>query len=128
MLERSPNNELLDRIYQETVEAFNKYAVKKPTESDFSIQSASHHTLKGIDMAQYMMVQPIIDTLTDYLPKDKAKEAFKIACQRIQTNVELYLYDKENFDQIIYHNRIKLKQIGIPEKQWKEYGGAYLDD
>lgn len=125
MLEKSPNNKLLDRIYQETVGAFNKYAVKKPTESDFSIQSAAFHTLKGIDLAEIFMVEPLIDTLTDYLPKDVAKQAFKDACQRIQTKIDLYIEDKENLDVAISHNRAKLKQIGIPKNNWGEYGGEF---
>ena len=128
MLERSPNNELLDRIYQETVGAFNKYAVKKPTESDISIQSAAFHTLKGIDLAEIFMVEPLIDTLTDYLPKDIAKQAFKDACQRIQAKIDLYIEDKENLDVAISHNQTKLKQIGIPRQKWGEYGGEFSND
>ena len=128
MIERSPYNELLDRIYQETVGAFNKYAVKKPTESDFSIQSAAFHTLKGIDQAEIFMVEPLIDTLTDYLPKDIAKQAFKDACKRSEANVTAYIEDKENLDVAISHNQTKLKQLGIPKEKWGEYGGEFLND
>ena len=125
MLNKNPTDELLDRVFKETVGAFNKYAVKKPTESDFSIQSAAVHTLKGIDLAEIFMVEPLIDTLTDYLPKDIAKQAFKDVCQRIQAKIDLYLKDKENLDVAISHNQTKLKQIGIPKQTWGEYGGEF---
>ena len=125
MLNKNPTDELLDRAFKETVGAFNKYAVKKPTESDFSIQSAAFHTLKGIDLAEIFMVEPLIDTLTDYLPKDIAKQAFKDVCQRIQAKIDLYLKDKENLDVAISHNQTKLKQIGIPKNNWGKYGGEF---
>lgn len=125
MLNKNPTDELLDRVFKETVGAFNKYAVKKPTESDFSIQSAAFHTLKGIDLAEIFMVEPLIDTLTDYLPKDIAKQAFKDVCQRIQAKIDLYIEDKENLDVAISHNQTKLKQIGIPKNNWGKYGGEF---
>lgn len=121
------DNHLLEKIYTETLDAFNQHVVKRPTESDFSIQSSAIHILKGIDIAQYFMVEPLIDTLTDYLPKPIAKEAFKKICVGIQANTEQYLQDKESLDVAIYHNRNKLQQIGIPEEQWGDYGGKYAD-
>lgn len=122
------DNALLEKIYTDTITAFNQHVVKRPTESDFSIQSSGMHILKGIDIAQYFMVEPLIDALTDYLPKPIAKEAFKKICHGIQANTDKYLEDKENLDVAIYHNRNKLKQIGIPEEQWGDYGGGYPND
>lgn len=127
-MKKNPTVELLDKVYKETVGAFNKYAVKKPTESDFSIQSAALHTIKGIDLAEIFIVEPLIDTLTDYLPKDIAKQAFKDACKRIEANVTAYIEDKENLDVAISHNQTKLKQLGIPKEKWGEYGGEFLND
>ena len=122
--------DVFTKIYNESINAFNR-GNKRLGESNLNITSGAYHTMKGIDIAQYFMVEPLIDVLTDYLPKPIAKEAFKKICERIGSQVERYYYKDEEqnvLDTAIAHNQTKLKMLGIPKEQWREFGGEWYEE
>ena len=123
--------DVFTKIFNETINAFNQGGVKRLGESNLNITAGATHVMKGIDLAQYFMVEPLIDALTDHLSKPVAKQVFKQVCQGIGSRVESYYYKDEaqnTLDTVIAHNQTKLKQLGIPKEQWKEYGGAWYED
>lgn len=123
--------DVLTKIYNESINAFNRGGVYRLGESNLNITAGATHVMKGIDLAQYFMVEPLIDALTDHLPKPVAKQVFKEVCQGIGSRVQSY-YFKDEADNVltvvIGHNQTKLKQLGIPKEQWKDYGGAWYED
>ncbi len=123
--------DVFTKIYNETINAFNRGAVYRLGESNLNIISGASQVMKGMDLAQYFMVEPLIDALTDYLPKPIAKKVFKQVCAGIGSRIEAYYY-KDEADNVltvvIGHNQTKLKQLGIPKEQWKDFGGAWYED
>lgn len=119
-----------NKIYQESCNAFNKYAVKSPTKSDFEVKASVVHMMTGIDVAQYFMVEPLIYALLEHLPKKQAKEVFKTVCDSISDAVDEFLKEGEADNVLstrISHNRTALKEIGVSKEQWKKYGGEFYD-
>ena len=123
--------DVFTKIFNESINAFNRGGVYRLGESNLNITSGATHVMKGSDLAQYFMVEPLIDALTEHLPKPIAKQVFKEVCQGIGSRVESYYYKDEaqnTLDTVIAHNQTKLKQLGIPKEQWKEFGGAWYED
>ena len=123
--------DVFTKIYNETCQAFNKGAVKRIGESNLNITSGAYHVMKGMDLAQYFMVEPLIDALLEHLPKPAAKQVFKEVCAGIGAQVEKYYYKDEAqnvLDTAIAHNQTKLKMLGIPKEQWREFGGEWYEN
>lgn len=124
--------DIYSKLYQQTCHAFGEAGTKRLAECKLNIEASATHTLKGMDLAQYFLVAPLIDALLEHLPKPIAKEVFKKACKGIGEQAEEYFYgnknEKENvFDVVLARNRAKLREIGIPEAQFKEYGGEAIE-
>lgn len=124
--------DIYTKLYQQTCHAFGEAGTKRLAECKLNIEASATHTLKGMDLAQYFLVAPLIDALLEHLPKPIAKEVFKKACKGIGEQAEEYFYgnrnEKENvFDVVLARNRAKLREIGIPETQFKEYGGEAIE-
>ena len=119
------------KIFNETINAFNRGGVYRLGESNLNITAGATHVMKGIDLAQYFMVEPLIDELLEVLPKPIAKKVFKNVCAGIGSRIEAYYFKDEaqnTLDTCIAHNQTKLKQLGIPENQWRDFGGAWYED
>lgn len=119
------------KIFNETINAFNRGGVYRLGESNLNIISGAQQVMKGIDIAQYFMVEPLIFELLEVLPKPVAKEVFKKVCAGIGSRVEQYYYKDEaqnTLDTVIAHNQTMLKKLGIPKEQWREFGGAWYED
>ena len=120
----------ITKIYNETCNAFYKGAVFKLGESNLNITAGAYNVMKGMDIAQYFMVEPLIDALLDHLPKPVAKEVFKEICTEIGSRVCAYYQKNEaenTLDTAIAHNRRKLDKLGIPKDQWKDFGGEWYE-
>ena len=118
------------KIFNETVNAFNRGGIYRPAETNLNIISGAQQVMKGIDIAQYFMVEPLIDSLLENLPKPVAKEVFKKVCVGIGSRVEAYYHKDEAknvLDTVIAHNQTKLTKLGIPKEQWKAYGGEWYE-
>jgi hypothetical protein len=123
--------DVFTKVFNETINAFNRGGVYRLGESNLNIISGAQQVMKGIDIAQYFMVEPLIDALLENLPKPVAKQVFKEVCAGIGNRVENYYYKDEaqnTLDTVIAHNQTKLKQLGIPKEQWREFGGAWYED
>ena len=124
--------DIYTKLYQQTCHAFGEAGTKRLAECKLNIEASATHTLKGMDLAQYFLVAPLIDALLEHLPKPVAKEVFKKACKGIGEQAEEYFYgnknEKENvFDVVLARNRAKLRELGIPKEQFKDYGGEIID-
>lgn len=123
--------DVFTKIYNETLNAFNQGGVKRLGESNLNITAGAYHVMKGMDIAQYFMVEPLIDALLEHLPKPAAKQVFKDVCAGIGSQVEKYYYKDEAqnvLDTAIAHNRRKLEKLGIPKEQWREFGGEWYEN
>ena len=125
-------DDIYTKLYQQTCHAFGEAGTKRLAECKLNIEASATHTLKGMDLAQYFLVAPLIDALLEHLPKPVAKEVFKKACKGIGDTAEEYFYgnknEKENvFDVVLARNRAKLRELGIPKEQFKEYGGEAVN-
>ena len=125
--------DIYTKLYQQTCKAFGEAGIKRLAECKLNIEAGAIDTLKGMDLAQYFLVAPLIDALLDYLPKPIAKEVFKRACKGIGDQASEYFfsdkYEKENIiDSVVCTNRRKLRELGIPENQFKNYGGAFVEN
>ena len=119
------------KIFNETVNAFNRGGVYRLGEANLNITAGATHVMKGIDIAQYFMVEPLIDELLEVLPKPVAKQVFKNVCSGIGSRIQAYYFKDEaqnTLDTVISHNQTKLKQLGIPKEQWRDFGGAWYED
>lgn len=119
------------KIFNETVNAFNRGGVYRLGEANLNITAGATHVMKGIDIAQYFMVEPLIDELLEVLPKPVAKQVFKNVCAGIGSRIQAYYFKDEaqnTLDTVISHNQTKLKQLGIPKEQWRDFGGAWYED
>lgn len=119
------------KIFNETINAFNRGGVYRLGEANLNITAGATHVMKGIDIAQYFMVEPLIDELLEVLPKAVAKQVFKNVCQGIGSRVEAYYYKDEaqnTLDTVIAHNQTKLKLLGIPKEQWRDFGGDWYEN
>ena len=124
------SNDVFTKIFNETCNAFNRGAVYRLGESNLNIIAGAKQVMKGMDIAQYFMVEPLIDALLEHLPKPIAKQVFKEVCAGIGSRVEAYYYKDEAqnvLDTAIAHNQTKLKKLGIPKEQWKEFGGEWYE-
>lgn len=122
--------DVFTKIFNETINAFNQGGVKRLGESNLNITAGAYHVMKGMDIAQYFMVEPLIDALLEHLPKPAAKQVFKDVCAGIGSRVEHYYYKDEaqnTLDTAIAHNQTKLKMLGIPKEQWRDYGGEWYE-
>lgn len=122
--------DVFSKIYQETCNAFNRGATFRKAECELNIVAGATHTMKGIDLAQYFMVEPLIDALLEHLPKPVAKQVFKDVCAGIGSRIEAYYYKDEaenTLDTVIAHNQTKLKTLGIPKDRWRDFGGEWPD-
>lgn len=123
--------DVFTKIYNETINAFNRGGVYRLGESNLNIISGAQHVMKGMDIAQYFMVEPLIRALLEYLPKPTAKKVFKEVCEGIGYRIENYYYKDEaenTLDTAIAHNQTMLKKIGIPREQWREFGGEWPEE
>ena len=119
------------KIFNETVNAFNRGGVYRLGEANLNITAGAPHVMKGIDLAQYFMVEPLIDELLEVLPKPVANQVFKNVCSGIGSRIQAYYFKDEaqnTLDTVISHNQTKLKQLGIPKDQWRDFGGAWYED
>ena len=124
-------DDVFSKLLNETVQDFGNIGIKRPTESNLSVIAGAKQVLKGMDIAQYFMVEPLIDALLEHLPKPAAKQVFKEVCEGIGSRIEQYYYKDEaqnTLDTAIAHNQTKLKMLGIPKEQWKNFGGAWYED
>jgi hypothetical protein len=122
--------DVFTKVFNETINAFNRGGVYRLGESNLNIISGAQQVMKGIDLGQYFMVEPLIDALLEHLPKPAAKQVFKEVCEGIGSRVEAYYYKDEaenTLDTVIAHNQTKLKQLGIPKERWRDFGGEWPD-
>ncbi len=122
--------DVFTKVFNETINAFNRGGVYRLGESNLNIISGAQQVMKGIDLGQYFMVEPLIDALLEALPKPVAKQVFKKVCEGIGSRVEAYYYKDEaenTLDTVISHNQTKLKQLGIPKERWRDFGGEWPD-
>lgn len=122
--------DVFTKVFNETINAFNRGGVYRFGESNLNIISGAQQVMKGIDLGQYFMVEPLIDALLEHLPKPAAKQVFKEVCEGIGNRVEAYYYKDEaenTLDTVIAHNQTKLKQLGIPKERWRDFGGEWPD-
>lgn len=120
--------DVFTKVFNETINAFNRGGVYRLGESNLNIVAGAQHVMKGIDLGQYFMVEPLIDALLEHLPKPVAKQVFKEVCEGIGSRVESYYYKDEaenTLDTVIAHNQTKLKKLGIPKEQWRNFGGEW---
>lgn len=120
--------DVFEKIFNESINAFNKGGVYRLGESNLNIKAGAVHTLKGMDLAQYFMVEPLVAALLEALPKPTAKKVFKEVCSGIGSRIEAYYYkdEAENvLDTVISHNREALRKLGIPREQWRDFGGEW---
>ena len=121
---------IYEKILNESVSAFNKNIIKRPTESDFNIISGAMHRIEGIKYGKCFMVEPLLASLLEHLPKPVAKEVFKEVLDGVNARIESYCEKNEaenTVDVAISHNRRMLREVGIPKEHWKKYGGEWED-
>ena len=77
--------DIYTKLYQQTCHAFGEAGTKRLAECKLNIEASATHTLKGMDLAQYFLVAPLIDALLEHLPKPVAKEVFKRLAKALET-------------------------------------------
>ena len=81
-------NKLLEKIYNATLKDFGNINVHEGfAKSNGEVVAGAKKVITGIDVAQYLMVEPIISELLEVLPKPVAKEVFEKICKGIGTNI-----------------------------------------
>lgn len=124
-------NKTLEELYNATLNDFGKVNISGFTKSNSEIIAGAKKVITGINVAQYFMVEPIIDELLEVLPKPTAKAVFEKICLGIGTNIEKFYEPGEANNALgvaIFHNREKLKKLGIPERNFRKYGAEYPED
>lgn len=121
---------LIRKVQRESIHAFDRYAKTKTAEISLAGRARAMHVLSGMDIAEYFMVEPLIDGLLAYLPKKEAKEVFRHVVEILADRINEYFLSGEeqnSIDVAVAHNRRKLRELGIPEEKIPFYGGRFYD-
>lgn len=125
-------NKTLEDLYNATVEDFGKVDVRGGFAiSNGEIVAGAKKVIDGINIAQYLMVAPNIDELMEVLPKPTAKKVFEKICLGIGTNIKNFYEPGEANNVLgtaVFHNKEKLAKLGIPERNFKKFGGEYPEE
>jgi hypothetical protein len=101
------------------------------TKNNSEIIAGARKVITGINVAQYLMVEPIITELLEVLPKPIAKETFEKICLDIGTNIERFYEPGEAnnvLETAVHHNREILRKLGIPERNFHKYGAEWPEE
>ncbi|MBR5310650.1 MAG: hypothetical protein IKU42_05965 [Oscillospiraceae bacterium] len=124
-------NRKLEELYNATVNDFGKVNISGFTKSNSEIIAGARKVITGINVAQYLMVEPIITNLLEVLPKPIAKETFEKICLDIGTNIERFYEPGEAnnvLETAVHHNREILRKLGIPERNFHKYGAEWPEE
>lgn len=125
-------NKTLEDLYNATIEDFGKVDVRGGfARSNGEIVAGAQKVISGLNIAQYLMVEPLIDELTEVLPKPIAKKVFEKICLGIGTSIEKFYKPGEAnnvLETAVHHNREKLAKLGIPERNFRKYGGEWPEE
>lgn len=124
-------NKVLEDLYNTVVNDFGTVGTLKPTESNGRIVAGARQVITGINVAQYLMVEPMIDELLEVLPKPVAKETFEKICEGIGNRIAAF-YEPGEANEVlevcVHHNREKLAKLGIPKKNFAKFGGEWPEE
>lgn len=124
-------NKTLEDLYNTTIKDFGTVNISGFTKSNSEIVAGARKVIVGLNVAQYLMVEPIIDELTEVLPKPTAKKVFEKICLGIGTNIEKFYEPGEAnnvLEVAVHHNREKLAKLGIPERNFRKYGAEWPEE
>lgn len=124
-------NKTLEELYNTTIKDFGTVNISGFTKSNSEIIAGARKVIVGINVAQYFMVEPIIDELLEVLPKPIAKEVFENICKRIGRSIENFYEPGEAnnvLETAVHHNREKLAKLGIPERNFGKYGAEWPEE
>lgn len=124
-------NKTIEDLFKMTLDDFGTTGIIRVTENNAKIVAGGSKVIVGINVAQYFMVEPIINELLEILPKPKAREAFERICRCIGASIgEFYKPGEANnvLDTAVYHNRRLLEKLGIPPEKYAKYGGEWPEE
>lgn len=124
-------NRVLEDLFNTTVRDFGREGIFKTTENNGRIVAGARKVITGINVAQYFMVEPLVDELLRVLPKPEAKKAFINICMGIGNSIGKFYEPGEANNALevaVHHNREKLRKLGIPERNFGKYGGEWPEE
>lgn len=124
-------NRVLEDLFNVTVRDFGTVGITSVTKSNSEIIAGARKVITGINVAQYLMVEPIITELLEVLPKPEAKKVFEKICVGIGTNIEKFYEPGEAnnaLETAVHHNREILRRLGIPERNFQKYGAEWPEE
>ena len=124
-------NRTLEDLYNTVIKDFGQANLGGFTKNKSEIIAGARKVITGINVAQYLMVEPIITELLEVLPKPIAKETFEKICLDIGTNIERFYEPGEAnnvLETAVHHNREILRKLGIPERNFHKYGAEWPEE